>query len=231
MKFEKLTVHPVEDWKLSSIVIISSTDYPELGFLVWGEEHIGGGTEIHIHVAGIKKPFKTRMVCGGCNPYLKDNKDIIYNEDRKNRIESFLQAIRKTCQQNGITTLIFQKWNRLQQVVYPGIELEQDVDDVHFHDANADDLDRTRLEEVFVELSGVEFRMRFFQSYYEKRNQIRAAKNAVAQLCRQQQGDGAWPVVRCSIATIHKALVGTTVKLGELEPTENKHIHSCRWSK
>lgn len=228
MQFEKLVIHPVKDWTLARMVIISSTDYPELGFLVWGEDHTGGGTEIHIPFTGIKKPFKTRLVCGGCEPYLKDNKEIIHKkEDRKSRIESFLGAIRETCRQNGITTLIFQKWNKLQRVVYPGIELEQDVDCVHFHHVNADDLDRNRIEQAFAELGGVEFRMEFFQSYYECRTQIQAAKNAVARLSRAEHDKKKWFNVSRMIANIHLALRETPVSLEELEPTEDKHSSWC----
>jgi hypothetical protein len=81
-------------------IILSSTLYPEFGFLIFDGPEIGEGVPI-----GIKRdPAEFRLVCGCCRPYAAG---VGKNELSEDLRRSFILAVRKTCKEHGIKYLCF----------------------------------------------------------------------------------------------------------------------------
>ncbi|MDF1496868.1 MAG: hypothetical protein P1P90_02300 [Patescibacteria group bacterium] len=146
MRFEKLVIHEV-DWPHTNLIIISSSRYPELGILAYGEQKRGG--EIKILLPGFIKGLEISKPCGCCAPHLIGSDDAWEDLELRQRLRrSFIAALRSCCKKNGVTTLIFQEFD--------GDELwmEQDVDGLHLVDPNSqpDEIDYTRFKIAFSEM-------------------------------------------------------------------------------
>ena len=148
MNFDKLLIHQVALWRLAGMVIVSSTDYPELGFLVWaGGDHQGTG-ELSILVPGLKKRLELHSVKGDSSPWLEGTK--WYGgpwpaDELGALIDMFVVAIRACCRTYGIKKLVFEG--------FESFDIIQEKNDLLLIDMPCkDNVDILRFEKAFYEL-------------------------------------------------------------------------------
>ena len=146
MKFDKLIIHEV-DWPHTSFIIISSTEYPELGILAYGDSKEGGA--ISILLPGFAKTLKIPLVCGCCTPF-QDGTGVSWREHEpyEQLRRDFIATLRRCCNENGITMLLFQEFYSSD------LGMKQDKDKLHLISPyrTLEGIDFARFKSAFSEL-------------------------------------------------------------------------------
>lgn len=219
MKFDKLVIHEVDGF---SHKIISSVDCPEFGFLVWNPKPNQSGIDIKVSIQGFGDAC-LRTICGCCRHYSTGQGQ--WWEDK----EVFIKAVRVACVEAGIKQLCFT--NALYNPDPGETLIELGNEKLQLLDPRKSDFDRLLLEEAFEEVVNLEFRLKFFQSYYVQSDAIRVAQKSLRGLRAMRDGlDSSWGKssrvlphqILCHVENVRTALTKTPLTMEDLETSEGE---------
>jgi hypothetical protein len=107
MSIEKIELN----WPHAPIMIVRFRGTP-LGILAWAHEMetVGRGDEMNI-TEGRGKPLRIKAVCGCCEPWTQRPSGYKDFDRFEHLRRSLASKIRRTCEENWIHDLVFQRWN------------------------------------------------------------------------------------------------------------------------